>query len=145
MFLDYPATCFLKIGCEMMGWRSSPMLSTTTHRRFWSAFGLTANLCKCLWNLIGEIADQTSLVQARPKHLLWALFFLKQYSSSEINSGISGSDEKTFRKWSWCFVKLISELNLVSTILNVCIIIYLIIIINKHSVLHNRLYGRTGI
>ena len=116
MFIDYPATSFLNVGCEMMGWRSSPLFNATTHRRFRSAFGLTADLCKKLWDLIGRIADQSIRVQARPKHMLWALFFLKQYSINDINSAISGADEKMFRKWSWCFIKLIAELNMVSAI-----------------------------
>ncbi len=54
---------------------------------------------------------------ARPKHLLWALLFLKVYATESINSLICGADEKTCRKWSWTFVRLQSQLEVVRFIL----------------------------
>ena len=33
-------------------------------------------------------------------HLLWGLILLKVYTFESINAGMTGVDEKTFRKWS---------------------------------------------
>lgn len=44
-------------------------------------------------------------------HLLWALVFLKVYSTEEVHCRIVGwPSPKTFRKWSWYFVGKIAEL-----------------------------------
>ena len=51
-----------------------------------------------------------------PHHLLWALMFLKLYCAESVlcmlASGENGQvpDEKTFRKWCWLFVEVISDL-----------------------------------
>lgn len=40
-------------------------------------------------------------------------YFLKCYQTEASSHKISGLDEKTFRKWSWKYVVLISCLNVV--------------------------------
>ncbi len=40
--------------------------------------------------------------------------FLKVYATEHVNAAIVSADEKTFRKWSWRFVKLIKDLKVVS-------------------------------
>ena len=39
---------------------------------------------------------------------MWALLLLKVYATKHVNPVLSGDDEKTFRKWSWCFIHLIA-------------------------------------
>ena len=51
--------------------------------------------------------------QASPVHLLWSLMFLKVYASEHINSMIAEVDEKTFRKWTWKFIRLLADLSAV--------------------------------
>ena len=62
-----------------------------------------------LWNKIrlqGPIESG-----GKPKHLLWALVHLKVYSTLEIHCAlVAWPSAKTFAKWSWYFVKNISEL-----------------------------------
>ena len=79
-------------------------------RRFRAMFGVSALVCSVIRNrLLRKIPDGAS-----PVRLLWALMFLKVYRSEATNWTISKADEKTFRKWSWRFVELISNLNVVS-------------------------------
>ena len=79
-------------------------------RRFRSFFGASSRLVAVLWN---KIEQQREIEEpgAEPKHLLWALLFLKVYSTIEIHCSIVGwPSAKTFAKWSWYFVKRIAEL-----------------------------------
>ena len=88
----------------------------TSNRCFHLAFRLTPLLCKYVWGLLGTVADPSIVNSVCPKHLLWALLFLKQYNSTKTNAALAGVDEKTFCKWSWIFAKYISKLNVVSTV-----------------------------
>jgi hypothetical protein len=48
---------------------------------------------------------------AQPKHLMWALNFLKVYGKEEDSANYAGGvDEQTFRKWTHIFVEAISFL-----------------------------------
>lgn len=75
-------------------------------RRFVAMFGVTHTICSEIWNAI-----QYNLPNGKsPAHLLWALLFLKNYSIEEINCAILKCDEKTFRKWVWIVIDIISRL-----------------------------------
>ena len=100
---------FLSCASEMLG-RAPKSFTSVAYRRFRGIFGVSPETCASLWNLIGEKAPSGSV----PVHLLWALLFLKSYSTEHVNSVIAGVDEKTFRKWSWTFVGLLSDLKIVS-------------------------------
>lgn len=81
-------------------------------RRFKAHFGCTPERCAQLWNLLQTTPVAAAAVNGGlPKHLLWALLWLKIYNTDEIISGMCGCDEKTFRKWYWKFVVGISNLN----------------------------------
>ena len=84
--------------------------SIVADRRFRGMFGVSPETCASLWNMIGENAPSRSF----PTHLLWALLFLKCYATEHVNSVVAGVDEKTFRKWSWTFVGLLSDMKIVS-------------------------------
>ncbi len=52
---------------------------------------------------------------SKPKHLLWALYFLKVYSrEGPLCSTVGGSKDainpKTMQKWVWLFLERIAEL-----------------------------------
>ena len=120
MFVDVTTYMFISIGNDMMGWRqlsSSASNLTTAMRQFRSAFGINLLICRHVWNMIGRIAPHNIIWLANPKYLLWAFLFLKRYDSTEINAAIAGVDEKTYRKWSWAYIELIAELDVVSNIL----------------------------
>lgn len=81
----------------------------TNLRRFKSFYGVSPAVCAKIWE---KIIFETSS-HAQPKHLLWCLFFLKQYPVEHEMRAIFHADEKTIRKWTWCFVKLLSNINVV--------------------------------
>ena len=71
-------------------------------------------------NTFREVADEKEYgprthSSAKPIHLLWALMFLKIYSTERVSRTIVGSSrnptmEKTMRKWVRLFVRAISFL-----------------------------------
>ena len=66
-------------------------------------FGVAMHIFVTLWNLIASSVHEPG---AHLKHLLWALLFLKMYSTESVHCGIIGwPDPKMFRKWSWYFVR----------------------------------------
>jgi hypothetical protein len=78
--------------------------------RFRSLFGATPKVCSILWISLADTVPAYS----ESKHLLWALLFLKTYTSEHVMHALTGADEKTVRKWVWIFVQLISDLHVVS-------------------------------
>ena len=65
----------------------------------------------CLWLLIDEHPKY-----AEGKHLLWSLLLLKTTSSQRTMAGMCGADEVTFQKWSWKYIDLIADLDMVSCV-----------------------------
>ena len=63
------------------------------------------------WDLISVPCDaEDDLSHARPEHMLWALLFLKIYGNETEMATLCGADkgsidEKTFRKWTYIFVR----------------------------------------
>lgn len=53
---------------------------------------------------------------ALPVNLLWYLHFVKNFSTEMVKCVLWKCDEKTYRKWSWIFIRNISETKLVSEI-----------------------------
>lgn len=80
----------------------------TVERKVRAFFGANIDVITQLWNQI----DNGNLDRlASPKHLLWALIFLKLYDSEDVHCRIVGwVDPKTFREWSWYFVEKIASL-----------------------------------
>lgn len=73
-----------------------------------SFFGAPIAVIVQVWNLVLPFIDMNG---ALPKHILWALVFLKTYSTTAVHCRIVGwPDPKTYRKWSWYFVELIASL-----------------------------------
>ena len=95
---------------ETLGWPERRKWKTEDReRRFRSFFGASSRLVAILWNKIEK--SGISEPGAKPKHLLWALLFLKVYSTIEVHCSIVGwPSAKSFSKWSWYFVKRIAEL-----------------------------------
>lgn len=97
-------------GLKYANYNSSNSISTG-YRKFRTFYGITPNVFAKLWRLITEKPPGSE-----PKHLLWCLFFLKNYNTEHVNAAIANVDEKTFRLWNWRFVNLLAELNVVSEI-----------------------------
>lgn len=80
-------------------------------RTFVAFFGCKPEICTLIWCKIGDDLPDGSM----PKHLLWCLMFLKRYQIERANAALVNVDEKTFRKWTWTFIHLISNLDVVSS------------------------------
>ena len=110
----YTAHIFVCIGLGYMNRAEEPNLlpqarSLDELRRFRAFFGASPEVCSQLWDHLSP--SETINRLARPKHLLWALVFLKVYASeSVLCTLVSCPDEKTFRKWTRVFVDEISYL-----------------------------------
>ena len=102
-------TEFLKLGSEYT--KSNLTKSKAiAFRRFMSFFGITPLVCSIVWDKV----KQNAPLGSAPKHLLWSLSFLKEYSHEHYRRAIFKADEKTIRKWTWIFVKLLSDLDVVN-------------------------------
>src|SRR5688500_819193 len=102
------ATFFLQKGYTVMGWRSGSLLnlhsSVIACRQFCSAFGCTPLICKHLWEKIALTNFLHMHQSALPKHLLYALIFLKQYNSKLVNVAITRADKKLSVSGAGCLI-----------------------------------------
>lgn len=86
-------------------WKGSHM------RRFRASFGTSPFICASIWNKLDDAS--TLPMDARPKHLLWAMLFLKVYAAENVSAPMCGCDEKTWQKWVWSMLEAVSELEVV--------------------------------
>lgn len=120
-------TSFFAIGSRLWsgGYRVIARETESNKRRFKEYFGCSPFLCSVIWSmlagywLIGGAPE--------PSHLLWALLFLKQYSTEAINGALAKCDEKTYRKWVWEMISFIAELDVVSV--SCCVLFFLLIVV----------------
>lgn len=80
------------------------------HRKFKTFYGISPEVFACLWTLMREKPEGSE-----PKHMLWCMFFLKNYNKEHVNAAYANVDEKTFRLWTWRFIELLSKLKVVYT------------------------------
>ena len=81
----------------------------TFKRRVRSYFRTSPSICVKIWEKIDPY-NAIEYGRVEFKHLLWALMFMKIYSSENILASLAGCDEKTFRKWVWIFIHEIANL-----------------------------------
>jgi hypothetical protein len=82
-------------------------------RQFRSFFSARQEIVKMVWDMLGEGGLHPK--KSKPKHLLWALYFMNVYPSEGPGcSAVGGSkgaiDPKTIGKWVWLFLERIAEL-----------------------------------
>ena len=101
-----PHATFRYLAKQISKGRSS--CEATEERRYRAFFGTSSIVTSSIWVRL----NQADLLPKNglPAHLLWGQLFLKIYASEEIHAGLAGVNEKTFRKWSWLFIKAISYL-----------------------------------
>ena len=68
-------------------------ITSTDHRFFRSGFGVSPKVCGKIWS---EMDVEYHNLSA--EHLLWALHFLKVYSTETVLAGTVGVSEKTYRE-----------------------------------------------
>ena len=84
--------------------------ASTEKRHFREFFGAPIHVVEIVWELIKR--DSLLPEGGRPKHLLWALHFLKVYPKqspgcSAVGASAGAVDPKTHKKWVWLFIDAI--------------------------------------
>ena len=104
------AKTFLRLGSNLYPILDRGNSEDVRKRRYITFFGATYEVIYDLWDLI-----ENNLPSPRnPIHLLWTMMFLKQYNKESTNACKCGCDKKTFRKYVWLYLKIISQLDFVS-------------------------------
>lgn len=105
MNMRVPPSVFRELGCSygniqnVSGW-------SDWHRRQWvSLFGIAPLNCSRVW------FDIVVPQGGSPKHLLWALSFLRSYENETSFARTFNCEAKTARKWVWLFVDAIAEVS----------------------------------
>ena len=75
--------------------KAQGLSSSTFQCRFSSLFGMTPQICTTLWSLLAGLHPD----RGQPKHLLWALMFLKVNDTEYVLASLASVDEKTLRLW----------------------------------------------
>ena len=84
----------------------------TEVRAFRETFGTSLLIVETVWCLLvqeGVLPDK-----GQPKHLLWALHFMKVYplqapGCAAVGASAGAVDPKTHRKWVWAFIGAIAD------------------------------------
>lgn len=97
-------------------------------RAFRAIFGVHWGVAAEVWYLLD---DHYPDIHRRPKHLFWALIFLKQYGNEQSHCMMigGGASLKTFRKWVWKVLEGMADLSAVVVSKMICfnyIILYYI-------------------
>lgn len=108
MSSSYTSEYFYKLSFPYINHTAKRSVNTGL-RRFKSFFGVSPQVCATVWNLLNNDEQETS----DPKHLLWCLLFLKQYGTEHERRVILKADEKTIRRWTWVYMKLLCEIKVV--------------------------------
>jgi hypothetical protein len=99
-----PPDAFLTIGNTISSIRTIEGQRAITF--FKTTYGINHEVCSHTWELMTMY--QTKPRRSNPKHLLWALILLKSYGTEIFLARLWGTNEKTFRKWSWRIIEGIS-------------------------------------
>ena len=83
-----------------------------TQRRFIAMYGVPPEVCPIIWTHMEE--DPEYYRGLLPRHLLWALLFLKVYATEEIHVALCGGvDPKTYRRHVWLIVGILSRMDVI--------------------------------
>ena len=87
--------------------------ASTEIRAFRETFGTSLPIVSMVWSMLLE--EDILPEGGRPKHLLWALHFLKVYplqapGCAAVGGSAGAVDAKTHKKWVWAFIDAIAEL-----------------------------------
>ena len=100
---------FWNLGHKITGHNTEGSLSLG-YRKFRAFFGTSPMVCVTVWDMLLFHRPRKST----PEHLLWALLLLKQYNIESVNAALVGVSEKTFRKWSLIYIRLLANIQVVN-------------------------------
>ena len=80
-------------------------------RRFKAFFGVKPMAVVIVWRLLKKKKWFETKMSTEPnkEHLLWAMRFMKSYSTEEIHAAEVQKNEKTWRKWTWLYLEGIAS------------------------------------
>jgi hypothetical protein len=104
--MNLDAADFLDIGLAIIG--RSVKSEKLARDRFASSYGTEPLIAAILWEMMMNSNIQYD--KPFPKHLLWALMFLKSYDTEMNIASRLRVDEKTYRKWLWIILPWIATL-----------------------------------
>ena len=88
---------------------------------FNSIFGVTPFVCGVTWFLLQKYLEIATDIEK--VHLLWALYFMKNYSKEEVLRPLfNNPDKKTIRNKMWYIIEKLSSLS--SIVVSILIIFY---------------------
>ena len=104
---------FKEVAMELMNCWSKEGGRAGFERRFKAFFGVKPRACVEVWRLLmrKKWFETKNLTDPREEkaHILWALRFLKSYSTEEIHAAEVTHTKKTWRKWTWMYVEAIAS------------------------------------
>lgn len=77
-------------------------------RSFRAHFGASIDVASVTWDRIRD--NRTCPRAIKPIYLMWGLYFLKVYGTTEVMANKCGTSCNTFRKWVWIVLRQIQKL-----------------------------------
>ena len=72
-------------------------------KKFKQLFGVSTHISDMIWGILQRSIPPPEFLEFEPKHLLWALYHLKNYGAADFKD--FGVSCKTFRHWTWKIIK----------------------------------------
>ena len=94
---------FRRLGTELVSKRSKPL----DDRFFVAFYGSNPDVVADFWDMLIPRKPKA----ARPKHLLWALMFMKLYIPEDALMILLDASKETVRKWTWFYIEEIALLS----------------------------------
>ena len=105
---------FLSLGLHLCN-RSNINGKQEQHRIFKAHFAVSPLVCLKAWGLICEYRKEFGKYPRNlrePKHLLWALYFIKVYNTNKCCETWADATDKTFRCRAWDILEQLSDIAL---------------------------------
>ena len=76
-----------------------------SHQKYVAHFGVDSLVTAKIW----DMTKPSLPTKVKPKHLLWALMFMKVYNSELVLASWAGVTPKTYRKYCWMIIEAIAK------------------------------------
>ena len=108
MKLKLTEEAFLHLGTQVIT-KATTRDSSVDDRTYKAFFGVSAGIVAECWEAI-----ECSLPKGKhPKHILWALLFMKLYLPEDATIAILGTSKPTMRKWVWTVIRAIAGTDII--------------------------------
>ena len=87
---------------------ANDLFKVKEERTFRALFGTSADVCSILWDYCA-VHKRRPKRGMKPKHLLWALHFLKSYGTEDVLAQWADTTRKTWRKWVWIVLRIVRK------------------------------------